>query len=69
MEYTKEQVIEIIENLFDVIDKQEARIKDYEDSYKAVMAERCTDEVHCTCVPALKVRLKELLQAQKIEQG
>ena len=34
--------------------------KDIEDSFKSIMSERPNDEVHCTCVPFLKMKIKEL---------
>lgn len=37
------------------------RIAEYENAYKKIMAEECApDEVHCTCVPALKIRITKL---------
>lgn len=41
----------------------QARIKEYQDDYKSIMEEVCEgkdDRIHCTCVPALKLRIKEL---------
>jgi len=40
------------------------KLRDYkqeiEDSFKSIMDERPNDEVHCTCVPFLKIKIKEL---------
>jgi len=42
----------------------ESRLQDYEDDYKSTVNEKCDpekdDRVHCTCVPHLKRRIKEL---------
>ena len=41
------------------------RVKDYEDDYAAVVDEPCApDEKHCTCVPILRRRIKELTAAE-----
>jgi hypothetical protein len=34
--------------------------QDIEDSFKSIMSERPNDEVHCTCVPFLKIKIEEL---------
>jgi len=37
------------------------RVQDMEDYYRDIMATSCRDdEVHCTCVPALRARVQEL---------
>jgi len=36
------------------------RVKDYEDTQRTIMSERCGDEVHCTCVPPLRAEVKRL---------
>ncbi len=39
----------------------EAKLKDYDDTYRTVMDEKCSkDEVHCTCVPGLRMGIREL---------
>ena len=39
----------------------EEQIADMNDAYKVVMDEKCADdEIHCTCVPALRQQIKEL---------
>jgi len=44
-----------------LVDELEDRIKQYDDNYKATMDEKCSgDQLHCTCVPVLKVRIAEL---------
>ncbi len=49
------------------IKELEAKVKDYEDSYRIVMEEKCSgDEIHCTCVPSLRRRIKELELHYKI---
>lgn len=42
----------------------EAELQDIKDSYRHVMEEKCpTDEVHCTCVPALRAEVARLRKA------
>ena len=42
----------------------EAEIKDIKDAYAIVMNEECaSDEVHCTCVPALRAENQRLTEA------
>jgi len=50
------------------IKQLEEQIADMNDAYKVVMDEKCADdEIHCTCVPALRQQIKELeLGIQKI---
>ena len=39
----------------------EEQIADMNDAYKVVMDEKCADdEIHCTCVPALRQQIKQL---------
>lgn len=40
--------------------EKDKRIAELEDYYKNIMAEQCDDEIHCTCVPALRKRIEEL---------
>jgi hypothetical protein len=45
------------------ITKLDSRLEDYLTAYKDIMAEPCDgsdNRVHCTCVPALKLRVAEL---------
>ena len=43
------------------IDRLRERISDYEDDYRHTINEECAgDEVHCSCVPHLRKRIKEL---------
>ena len=43
------------------VEELEAEIKDIKDAYAIVMNEECAnDEVHCTCVPALRAEIKQL---------
>lgn len=47
--------------LHERIKELEAYIADMDNAYEMTMDERCTvDEKHCTCVPFLKQRIKEL---------
>jgi len=37
------------------------RLHEYESAWKRIMDEECApDEVHCSCVPGLKMRIREL---------
>lgn len=42
------------------ISSLETVIQDYKDDYTSAMEDRPHDEIHCTCVPVLKKRIKEL---------
>lgn len=43
------------------IEELEDRLEEYTSAYKTIMQERCgADERHCTCVPPLKLRVREL---------
>jgi len=43
------------------IKQLEEQIADMNDAYKVVMDEKCADdEIHCTCVPALRQQIKQL---------
>ncbi len=44
----------------------EDRLEEYKSSYKTIMQEQCgNDERHCTCVPPLKIRVREM-EAQNL---
>ena len=38
----------------------EEELNDIKESYEHTVNEDCEDEIHCTCVPALRARIKEL---------
>jgi len=40
--------------------EQAEELKEWKDDQASCMAERCGDEVHCTCVPSLRRAVKEL---------
>ena len=43
------------------IDRLRNRISDYEDDYRHTINEDCApDEIHCSCVPHLRKKIKEL---------
>ena len=49
----------------DCAEKAEVELKDIKDAYAQTIAEACNppakdDRVHCTCVPALRARIKDL---------
>jgi len=53
----------LIADLLQRIDELEAELKDIKDSDAQTLSEECSDSdnrVHCTCVPALRAKVKEL---------
>ena len=48
-------------------DRLRERITEYEDSYRAVIAEKCFagDEIHCSCVPPLRREIHHLTEKLK----
>ena len=43
------------------VKEQQERLQEYETAYRKIMDEQCAaDERHCTCVPALKTRVRDL---------
>jgi len=55
-----ERLSEAVRRYQKKLEDAQQRIKDYEDSYRAIMEERCDDDrVHCTCVPDLRAAVKE----------
>lgn len=46
-------------------ERAEAELQAYRDDRAAVMAERCGDERHCTCVPALRAELERVRERER----
>jgi len=52
--------VELLHEAADEIERLQGELEDINDSHKAVMGERCDDEMHCTCVPALRAEIERL---------
>lgn len=60
----------VVREAEDVVKKLKQRIEEYKSSWKNIIDEKCAgDEVHCTCVPALKLRIEELEKKLKEDEN
>ena len=58
-----DQFVDAIDDAIVYIQELRSGLNELTDYYKSIMEEPCGDEVHCTCVPALR---RKLIAAEKL---
>ena len=61
-----DQLIACLNDAVDEIQSLRKKLDELANYYKSIMEEPCGDEVHCTCVPALR---RKLVAAKKLAEA